>query len=98
MPQTVNPIAAVLIFAFLALIVLARFVRRKPSAGTSAQTDPSLVWMTGDVGRQGGAPADQPVMEAMDSAESDQDDPGAPDAADGGGDSGGSGGGDGGSN
>ena len=85
MPQTVNPIAAVLIFAFVALVVLARFVRRKPPTGALAPTDPTAVWMHSDVGRQTNIPADQPVQEAMHSADADKDDPGTPDNEAGGG-------------
>jgi hypothetical protein len=79
MPQTVNPFAAALILAFVAVIVLARFVRRKPPAGASAPTDPSVVWMHSDAGRRPNTPPDQPAWEAMQSSDADKDDPGMPD-------------------
>ncbi len=91
MPQTVNPFAAALILAFVAVIILARFVRRKPPAGAPGPTDPTTVWMHSDAGRRPDPPPDQPVREAMQSSDADKDDPGTPDNDAGGGSDTGSG-------
>ena len=99
MPLTVNPIAVALIFAFVAVVLLARFIRRSPRSGASGPSDPTVVWMNSDVGRRADTEPDRPAKKGTVSADAARDDPGTPDAGtdSGGGGSGDSGGGGGGS-